>query len=120
MAFKELGTLDVTIRKEQASKLNIIKSQLTDKINSLQQDIASKEINKKLNMKKLDITLPAKKIIKGKIHPVSQVIDELTSIFSEIGFSVVEGPDIENEYNNFTALNTPEHHPARDMHDTFT
>ena len=68
LAFKELGTLDVTIRKEQASKLNIIKSQLTDKINALQQDIASKEINKKLNTEKLDITLPAKKIIKGKMN----------------------------------------------------
>ena len=119
LAFKGLGTLDPSIRKEQASKLNVIKSQLIDKLNMLQQEIASKEINKNLNTEKLDITLPAKKIIKGKIHPVSQVIDELTSIFSEIGFSVAEGPDIENEYNNFTALNTPEHHPARDMHDTF-
>ena len=53
------------------------------------------------------------------IHPVSQVIDEVTSIFSEIGFSVEEGPDVENEYYNFSALNTPENHPARDMQDTF-
>ena len=58
-------------------------------------------------------------IKQGKIHPVSQVIDEISSIFSEIGFSVAEGPDVETEYNNFTALNTPEDHPARDMHDTF-
>ena len=56
---------------------------------------------------------------KGQNTSVSQVIDELTCIFAEIGFSVAEGPDIENEFNNFTALNTPEHHPARDMHDTF-
>ena len=56
---------------------------------------------------------------RGKIHPVSQAIDEISSIFSEIGFSVEEGPDVENEYNNFTALNTPDNHPARDMHDTF-
>ena len=67
----------------------------------------------------MDITLPVNEIRRGKIHPVSQVIDELTSIFSEIGFSVAEGPDIENEFNNFTALNTPDNHPARDMHDTF-
>ena len=58
-------------------------------------------------------------MLRGKIHPVSQTIDEISSIFSEIGFSVEEGPDIENEYNNFTALNTPDNHPARDMHDTF-
>ena len=58
-------------------------------------------------------------MFRGKIHPVSQTIDEISSIFSEIGFSVEEGPDVENEYNNFTALNTPDNHPARDMHDTF-
>ena len=52
-------------------------------------------------------------------HPVSQVIDEISSIFSEVGFSVAEGPDVESEHNNFTALNTPDNHPARDMHDTF-
>ena len=70
-------------------------------------------------MKKLMSTLPIRPYQQGKIHPVSQVIDEISSIFSEIGFSVAEGPDVETEYNNFTALNTPEDHPARDMHDTF-
>ena len=68
---------------------------------------------------KIDITLPERSFVRGKIHPVSQTIDEISSIFSEIGFNVEEGPDVENEYNNFTALNTPDNHPARDMHDTF-
>ena len=68
---------------------------------------------------KVDVTLPIRPYQQGKIHPVSQVIDEISSIFSEIGFTVAEGPDVETEYNNFTALNTPEDHPARDMHDTF-
>ena len=77
------------------------------------------EINKKLKNEKIDVTLPGRTYFTGKIHPVSQVIDEVTSIFSEIGFSVEEGPDVENEYYNFSALNTPESHPARDMHDTF-
>ena len=77
------------------------------------------EINQKLQKNKVDVTLPARERPNGKIHPVSQVIDEISSIFSEIGFSVAEGPDVESEYNNFTALNTPEDHPARDMHDTF-
>ena len=63
--------------------------------------------------------MPIRPYRQGKIHPVSQVIDEISSIFSEIGFSVAEGPDVETEYNNFTALNTPEDHPAKDMHDTF-
>ena len=67
----------------------------------------------------MDITLPERPFVRGKVHPVSQTIDEISSIFSEIGFSVEEGPDVENEYNNFTALNTPDNHPARDMHDTF-
>ena len=78
-----------------------------------------KEINSKLQNEKIDITLPERSFSQGKIHPVSQVIDEISSIFSEIGFNVEEGPDVENEYNNFTALNTPDNHPARDMHDTF-
>ena len=73
----------------------------------------------KLKNEKVDITLPIRTYHQGKIHPVSQVIDEISSIFSEVGFSVAEGPDVESEYNNFTALNTPEDHPARDMHDTF-
>ena len=82
-------------------------------------EIESAEINKKLEKEKIDVTLPERSFVRGKIHPVSQTIDEISSIFSEIGFSVEEGPDVENEYNNFTALNTPENHPARDMHDTF-
>ena len=72
-----------------------------------------------MKSEKIDVTLPIRPYQKGKIHPVSQVIDEISSIFSEVGFSVAEGPDVETEYNNFTALNTPENHPARDMHDTF-
>ena len=83
------------------------------------QDIEINEINLKLQNEQVDVTLPERSFNRGKIHPVSQVIDEISSIFSEIGFSVQEGPDVENEYNNFTALNTPDNHPARDMHDTF-
>jgi len=82
-------------------------------------NIEIKEINLKLQNEKVDVTLPERSFKRGKIHPVSQVIDEISSIFSEIGFTVEEGPDVENEYNNFTSLNTPENHPARDMQDTF-
>ena len=99
--------------------LNSIKNELQDKINSKLQEIETKEINSKLENEKVDVTLPEREFSRGKIHPVSQVIDEISSIFSEIGFSVEEGPDIENEHYNFTALNTPDNHPARDMHDTF-
>ena len=117
--FKKIGTIAETERKQFASDLNIIKDELQDLINSKINEIENAEINQKLEKEKIDITLPERPYVKGKIHPVSQTIDEISSIFSEIGFSVEEGPDVENEYNNFTALNTPDNHPARDMHDTF-
>ena len=81
-------------------------------------EIEVDKINKELQNEKVDVTLPEEVLVKEK-PSVSQVIDEISSIFSEIGFNVAEGPDVENEYNNFTALNTPDNHPARDMHDTF-
>ena len=117
--FKKIGTIVESERKKFASDLNIIKDELQDLINSKINELEKFEINKKLEKEKVDITLPERSFVRGKIHPVSQTIDEISSIFSEIGFSVEEGPDVENEYNNFTALNTPDNHPARDMHDTF-
>ena len=117
--FKKLGTLAEFERKKFASDLNVVKDELQDLINFKINEVENAEINKKLDKEKIDITLPARSFVRGKIHPVSQTIDEISSIFSEIGFSVEEGPDVENEYNNFTALNTPNNHPARDMHDTF-
>ncbi len=118
-SFKNLGSLPEAERKNFASDLNFLKDELQEKINKKIQEIEIKEINSKLQNEKVDITLPERNIVQGKIHPVSQVIDEISSIFSEIGFSVEEGPDVENEHYNFTALNTPDNHPARDMHDTF-
>ena len=120
LQFKKIGSIAETERKQFASDLNIIKKdELQDLINLKINEIQNNEINQKLEKEKIDITLPERPFVKGKIHPVSQTIDEISSIFSEIGFSVEEGPDVENEYNNFTALNTPDNHPARDMHDTF-
>ena len=117
--FKKLGSVAESERKNFAADLNNIKDELQNLILKKIQEIETKEINQKLEKEKIDITLPERSFVQGKIHPVSQVIDEISSIFSEIGFSVEEGPDVENEYNNFTALNTPDNHPARDMHDTF-
>ena len=117
--FKKIGTLDETERKKFASDLNVIKDELQNLINLKISEIEKAKINQKLEQEKIDITLPERPFVRGKIHPVSQTIDQISSIFSEIGFSVEEGPDVENEYNNFTALNTPDNHPARDMHDTF-
>ena len=119
LQFKKIGTIDESERKKFASDLNIIKDQLQKIINSKIKEIENAEIEERLEKEKIDITLPERPFVRGKIHPVSQTIDEISSIFSEIGFSVEEGPDVENEFNNFTALNTPDNHPARDMHDTF-
>ena len=118
-SFKKLGSMQSEDRKKFASDLNSIKDELQEKINNKLQEIETIEINSKLKNEKVDVTLPERDINQGKIHPVSQVIDEISSIFSEIGFSVEEGPDVENQHYNFTALNTPDNHPARDMHDTF-
>tara|TARA_B100000902_G_scaffold393994_1_gene449397 strand:+ start:15 stop:1082 length:1068 start_codon:yes stop_codon:yes gene_type:complete len=117
--FKKMGSIAAEDRKKFASDLNLIKNELQSLIEKKIKDIEINEINSKLKNEKVDVTLPERSFIQGRIHPVSQVIDEISSIFSEIGFSVKEGPDVENEYNNFTALNTPDDHPARDMHDTF-
>ena len=117
--FKTLGTLNPEEKKYFASSLNKIKEELVRSIDQKFIEFEKSEISEKLKDENIDITLPARPQPNGKIHPVSQVIDEISSIFSEIGFSVAEGPDVETEYNNFTALNTPEDHPARDMHDTF-
>ena len=119
LQFKKIGSIAESERKKFASDLNVIKDELQNLINNKINEIQISEINEKLEKEKIDITLPERTFKRGKIHPVSQTIDEISSIFSEIGFSVEEGPDVENEYNNFTALNTPDNHPARDMHDTF-
>ena len=104
--FKTVGNLEPEKRKEFASKLNKIKEDITNQMNQKTIEIETNEINSKLKDEKIDVTLPTRPYRQGKIHPVSQVIDEISSIFSEIGFSVAEGPDVESDYNNFTALNT--------------
>ncbi|MEC9454461.1 MAG: phenylalanine--tRNA ligase subunit alpha, partial [Pseudomonadota bacterium] len=76
-------------------------------------------LDARLGSEKIDVTLPVRPEVQGRIHPISQVLDEMVAIFGDMGFSVVEGPDIEDDFHNFTALNIPPEHPARQMHDTF-
>ena len=94
--FKKIGSLDQSQRKEYASKLNNLKTKVTEIFEKKLVDFDQSEINKKLKNEKIDITLPGRTYFTEKIHPVSQVIDEVTSIFAEIGFSVEEGPDVES------------------------
>ena len=117
--FKKLSSIPPEEKKIFAANINKAKQELTEILKIKSTQIQNKDIIERVNKEKIDITLPEKDFKIGKIHPVSQVIDEISCIFSEIGFSVEEGPDVEDDYNNFTALNTPENHPAKDMHDTF-
>ena len=118
LEMKELASLSGDERKQHAEKLNKIKDSVLEIVASKTEELNSKELEKKLNSETLDITLSTSKSY-GTIHPISQVIEEVITIFGDLDFFVAEGPEVETDYNNFTALNTSEHHPARQMHDTF-
>ena len=118
LEMKELASLSGDERKQYAEKLNKIKDSVLEIIASKTEELNSEELEKKLNSETLDITLSTSKSY-GTIHPISQVIEEVITIFGDLDFFVAEGPEVETDYNNFTALNTSEHHPARQMHDTF-
>jgi len=116
---KSLSSLSVEEKKEKGQNLNFIKTFLEDEINKKRNSIENKLINEKIEKEKIDVTLPARNYEIGKIHPISQSIYKIIDIFASMGFSVASGPDIESDFNNFTALNIPSHHPAREMQDTF-
>ena len=118
LEMKELASLSGDERKQHAEKLNKIKDSVLEIIALKTEELNSEELEKKLNSETLDITLSTSKSY-GTIHPISQVIEEVITIFGDLDFFVAEGPEVETDYNNFTALNTSEHHPARQMHDTF-
>lgn len=115
------GLKDVTPEEKPVlGKLsNDIKKSLLEKIEKALEDITSSEKHSSLHKERLDVTLPGRGVRYGKIHPVTRVEGEICDIFSTLGFSVVEGPEIELTYYNFESLNIPEDHPARDIHDTF-
>lgn len=106
-------------RKAYGESVNIVKNYIIVELDQLKGKLEEEFIEKKLVAEKIDITLPPRNYTVGKEHPISKVIDDLKSIFSKMGFGYASGPDIESDWNNFTALNIPEHHPARQMHDTF-
>jgi len=116
-----LGLKDVTPEEKPVlGKLsNDIKKSLLEKIEKALKDITSSEKHSSLRKDRIDVTLPGRGVRCGKIHPVTRVEREICDIFSTLGFSVVEGPEVELTYYNFEALNIPEDHPARDIHDTF-
>ena len=106
-------------KKETGQKLNLIKTFLEDEFLKKKDSIENSTINELIKKEKIDTTLPPRNYQSGKIHPISQSLYKIIDIFSSMGFSVESGPDIESDFNNFTALNIPSHHPAREMQDTF-
>nr|WP_210382282.1 phenylalanine--tRNA ligase subunit alpha [Jiella sonneratiae] len=118
---KGLGKMSPEERKEAGPRLNGLRDRVQEAIAAKRDVLAEAAIAARLRAERLDVTLPVRQgaAARGRIHPISQVIDEITAIFADMGFSIAEGPDIETDYYNFTALNFPEGHPAREMHDTF-
>ena len=116
---KSLGSMDAATRAAEAPKVHELREQVTAAIAKKKAALEAAELERKLATETIDLSLPAPEIVSGTIHPVSQVMDELAEIFADLGFSVAEGPEIEEQWYNFTALNMGESHPARAMMDTF-
>lgn len=118
-SLKTLGSLPPEERKAFGQKINQAKQSLQGKIQVRKTDLEAAALSSALENEKLDITLPGKSNQLGSLHPITLVLEDITRLFESIGFKVETGPEVENEYYNFEALNIPETHPARAMHDTF-
>lgn len=116
---KELGALAPEERKSAGQALNALKDEIASALDARKVTLEASALDAKLAGEWVDITLPARPDATGRIHPISQTIDEAVAIFASMGFTVAEGPDIEEDWYNFTALNIPPEHPARQEHDTF-
>jgi phenylalanyl-tRNA synthetase alpha chain len=116
---KTMGGMSPEERQTQGPIINGLRESITTALTAKKAVLETAELNRRLATERVDMTLPAPDAPRGTIHPVSQVMDELAEIFADMGFAVAEGPEIEDDWHNFTALNIPETHPARAMHDTF-
>ena len=119
LMMRELGSMDEEKRKLIGQELNRAKDEIAAAIEAQHDTLASAELDARLVSETVDVSLPSRPQANARIHPLSRTIEEVIAIFSEMGFSVAEGPDIESDYYNFTALNIPPEHPARQEHDTF-
>ena len=117
----QLGKMSPEERKTQGALINGVKERVTAALAERKAALKDAALSQRLAAERVDVTLPLREppAEQGRIHPISQVMDEITAIFADMGFSIAEGPDIETDYHNFTALNFPVGHPAREMHDTF-
>jgi phenylalanyl-tRNA synthetase alpha chain len=116
---KTLGGMSAEQRQSEGPRIHALREAVTAAIAERKAKLEAAEIERRLATETIDMTLPPPPVPQGSVHPVSQVLDELAEIFADLGFSVATGPEIEDDWRNFTALNIPESHPARAMHDTF-
>ena len=116
---KSLGQMDPTERPKAGEAINQAKSAIQDAIEHRKASLANSQLEEELASGSIDITLPGRRSFIGGLHPVTQVLNRIEELFIGSGYEVVTGPEVEDEYHNFEALNIPEHHPARAMHDTF-
>ena len=119
LAMRELGKMTPEERQLMGPKLNALKDEINSALAAKKDALGDAALNERLKAEWLDVTLPARPRPQGTIHPVSQVTEEITTIFADMGFAVAEGPQIEDDWHNFDALNIPPHHPARQEFDTF-
>ncbi len=116
---KALGKLPIEQKKTRGAEVNAVRVQVETLLNEARQKLADAELNARLATEQLDVTLPGRGLGRGGVHPVTRVIRRVEAIFRSMGFDVADGPEIENDWYNFTSLNSPENHPARSMQDTF-
>ncbi|SEA41577.1 phenylalanine--tRNA ligase subunit alpha [Alkalimonas amylolytica] len=116
---KSLGGMDPEQRKVAGQHINELKQQVQQALNEKRDQLQQAQLAEKLASERIDVTLPGRQLETGGLHPVTRTIQRIESFFAELGFSVKQGPEIEDDFHNFDALNIPEHHPARADHDTF-
>ncbi len=116
---KSLGKLPASERPAAGARINAAKLELESALARRRDDLAELKLVHQLAGEALDVSLPGRAAGVGGLHPITRIIDRIEQIFASIGFAVADGPEIEDDFHNFTALNTPEDHPARSMHDTF-
>ncbi|PWR00503.1 phenylalanine--tRNA ligase subunit alpha [Leucothrix pacifica] len=116
---KQLGQLPAEQRREAGQEINKAKQALAAALEARKESMQEEALNERLQAERVDVTLPGRAAETGSLHPITLTIKRIEAIFAQLGFDVVEGPEIEDDFHNFTALNVPEHHPARAMHDTF-
>ncbi len=116
---KQLGKLPAEERPQAGQAINDAKDILQEAINDRREFLDNERINTRIAGEKVDVTLPGRGEDTGSLHPITQTIERIESLFSQMGFEVAEGPEVEDDFHNFEALNIPAHHPARAMHDTF-